>query len=71
MTVQVRLIHPSKIRGKLEPAGKEIAAPRVRGLGLVAMGRAEFVEDQTGGDRMARDTKSAAVIPADPGEVSE
>ncbi|MBW4709576.1 hypothetical protein KX928_17455 [Roseobacter sp. YSTF-M11] len=66
MTVRIRLIHPSKILGKLEPAGKEITAPRVRGLGLVAVGRAELVEDQTGGDRVARDTQSGPAVNAAP-----
>ena len=66
MTVRIRLIHPSKIRGKLEPAGKEITAPRQRGLGLVASGRAELVEDQGSADRMARDTETAPPVFARP-----
>lgn len=62
MTARIRLLHPSKIDGRLRDAGAEIDAPRDRALGLVATGRAEMIAPATGGDRMIRETDHAPAV---------
>lgn len=59
MTVTIRLLHPTKIRGVMHDGGAEVDAPRDRALGLIAVGRAEHVGGDTGGDRMIRETRHA------------
>lgn len=62
MSVRIRLTHPAKIGGVLHPAGAEVPAPRDRALRLVAVGRAEMIGGDTGGDRMIRETDHAPAV---------